>query len=155
MLEEGKKAPDFELPDGEGGLHRLSDFAGKKLVVYFYPKDDTPGCTAEACGLRDLHDGIRKAGAAVVGISADSTASHRKFRDKYGLPFLLLSDPERKAIGAFGVWGEKRMYGKTFQGILRSTFLLDGQGIIRKVFPKVSPSGHAEEILAALATYQA
>lgn len=153
MIEAGKKAPSFSLKDAEGVEHSLSEFAGRKLVLYFYPHDDTPGCTAEACGLRDRYDAIRAAGAAVIGVSADSEASHAKFRDKYGLPFLLLADPEKQLIEAFGVWGEKKFYGKVGHGIIRSTFLIDGNGMIRKVFPKVSPSGHAEEILAALASF--
>ena len=150
MIEAGSPAPDFSLPDAEGRLHCLADFRGSFLVLYFYPRDDTPGCTKEACGFRDLHAGIRAAGAAVVGVSADSVAAHQRFRDKYDLPFLLLSDPERSLITAFGAWGEKKMYGKVHEGIIRSTFLIDAKGIVRKVFPKVSPAGHAEEIIAAL-----
>jgi peroxiredoxin Q/BCP len=150
MIEAGARAPDFRLQDGEGKVHILSDFAGKMLVLYFYPRDDTPGCTKEACGFRDAHDRIRAAGAAVVGISADSIASHAKFRDKYGLPFVLLSDPSKETIAAYGAWGNKKMYGKTVQGIIRSTFIIGADGVVKKVFPKVSPEGHAEEILAAL-----
>ena len=151
MIDVGMKAPDFSLPDAEGVAHRLGEFAGKFLVLYFYPRDDTPGCTTEACGIRDLHEGIRAAGAAVVGISPDSPASHAKFRDKFGLPFLLLADVEKKVIDAYGAWGEKKMYGKLVHGVIRSTFIIDGKGVVRKVFPKVSPSGHAAEIVEALA----
>ena len=150
MLQEGDRMPNFELRDQEGNTVRSADFAGKPLVVYFYPKDDTPGCTTEACSFRDAYAEYRARGVAVVGISADSPASHRKFADKFSLPFTLLSDPEKSAIGAFGVWGEKKMYGKPYQGILRSTFLIGPDGIVKKVFPKVSPAGHAEEILATL-----
>lgn len=155
MIEIGQKAPPFSLLDAEGEAHRLDEFSGSWLVLYFYPRDSTPGCTTEACGFRDRHDEIRKAGAAVVGISADGGKAHAKFRDTYGLPFLLLSDPEKKVIESYGAWGEKKMYGKTILGILRSTFLIDGNGLVRKVFPKVSPAGHAEEILAALAELRA
>jgi len=151
MIDVGMKAPDFSLPDAEGVLHGLGEFAGKFLVLYFYPRDNTPGCTIEACGLRDLHDGIRAAGAAVVGISPDPPASHAKFRDRYGLPFLLLSDTERRVLGSYGAWGEKKLYGKLVHGVIRSTFIIDGQGVVRKVFPKVSPAGHAAEIIEALA----
>jgi thioredoxin-dependent peroxiredoxin len=150
MLEAGTKAPSFSLLDADGVLHKLEDFSGAYLVLYFYPRDDTPGCTAEACGFRDLNETIRKASAAVVGVSADSESAHGKFRDKYRLPFVLLSDPTKTVIEAYGAWGEKKMYGKIFQGISRSTFIIDGMGIIRKVFPKVSPSGHAAEIVAFL-----
>lgn len=151
MLEAGDRFPDFSLKDADGLEHRLEEFRGSWLVLYFYPRDNTPGCTAEACGFRDLHAEIRKAGAAVVGVSADSLASHVKFRDKFELPFLLLSDPERKLLEACGAWGEKKMYGKLFFGVIRSTFLVDPEGVVRRVFPKVSPSGHAAEILASLA----
>lgn len=151
MIDAGMRAPDFSLPDADGVVHKLGDFAGKFLVLYFYPRDNTPGCTAEACGLRDLHEEIRAAGAAVVGISPDPSESHAKFRDKYGLPFVLLADTEKKVIEAFGAWGEKKMYGKLVHGVIRSTFIIDGQGVVRRVFPKVSPAGHAAEIVEALA----
>ena len=151
MVDVGMKAPDFSLPDAEGVLHGLGEFTGKFLVLYFYPRDDTPGCTTEACGLRDLHEEIRAAGAAVVGISPDPPSKHAKFREKYGLPFLLLSDAERKAIDSYGAWGEKKLYGKPVHGVIRSTFIIDGKGVVRKVFPKVSPAGHAAEIVEALA----
>ncbi len=150
MIEVGTKAPDFSLPDADGKLHELKEFRGRRLVIYFYPRDDTPGCTTEACGIRDLHGEIRKTGAAVIGVSGDSEASHLKFRDKYSLPFLLLSDPEKRLMKAFGSWGEKKMYGKVTFGIIRSTFIVDETGVVRKVFPKVTPVGHAEAIVAAL-----
>lgn len=150
MIETGTMAPDFSLPDAEGKTHSLAEFRGSWLVLYFYPRDDTPGCTTEACGFRDLHGEIRAAGAAVLGISADSPEKHGKFRDKYELPFLLLADPGKRSIEAYGVWGEKKMYGKLVHGILRSTFLIDPAGRIARVFPKVSPAGHAQEILEAL-----
>ncbi len=150
MLKEGDKAPGFSLPDQDGKTVSLSQFAGKKVVVYFYPKDNTPGCTVEACAFRDVYDDILKKGAVVLGISKDSQKSHINFRSKYGLPFHLLSDPEADVIRQFGAYGEKKMYGKTYEGIIRSTFILDGNGVVEKVFPKVSPKDHAEEVLAAL-----
>lgn len=150
MLQEGDRIPDVELVDQNGDAVALSSFRGKTLVVYFYPKDSTPGCTVEACGFRDAYGRILAAGAAVVGISADSPKSHRNFADKQALPFTLLSDPDKVAIKAFGAWGEKRMYGKAYEGIIRSTFVVGPDGVISKVFPKVTPKGHADEILAAL-----
>lgn len=150
MKQIGETVADFSLPDADGKVVKLSDFAGKKKVIYFYPKDDTPGCTKEACGFRDLYSRITSQGAVVIGISADSVDKHTKFRDKYQLPFVLLSDPEMKIIKEFGAAGEKKMYGKTFFGIIRSTFILDKQNRITHVFPKVKPEGHAEEILKAL-----
>lgn len=150
MLKIGDQVQDFTLKDADGQDRTLSQFKGQKVVVYFYPRDNTPGCTTEACGLRDIYDQILAKGAVVLGISADSIASHDNFRKKYTLPFYLLSDPDRKVIEAFGAWGEKKMYGKTSMGIIRSTFILDGTGTVIKVFPKVSPEGHAEQILSAL-----
>jgi peroxiredoxin Q/BCP len=150
MLKEGDRIPDFSLSDQDGKLRTPADFAGKPLVVYFYPKDDTPGCTKEACSFRDAYAELRAKGAAVVGISADGAASHLKFARKYELPFTLLADPEKTTIQAFGAWGEKSMYGKTYEGILRSTFVVGADGIVKKVFPKVSPAEHAAEVLAAL-----
>jgi peroxiredoxin Q/BCP len=150
MLSTGDKAPDITLRDDTGADVSLRGFPGRKVVVYFYPKDDTPGCTKEACSFRDNYDAILAKGAVVIGISQDGEASHAKFRTKYELPFYLLSDPERKAIDAFGAWGEKKMYGKTYEGILRSTFVIDEDGTVIKVWPKVKPEDHAAEVLAVL-----
>lgn len=150
MLKENDKAPDFTLPDAEGKSVSLSQFRGKQVVVYFYPKDDTPGCTTEACGFRDVYDSILAKGAVVVGISPDGTKSHAKFRDKYQLPFHLVADESHATIEAYGAWGEKNMYGKKSMGVIRSTFLVGTDGLIKKAWPKVSPEGHAQEILAAL-----
>ena len=150
MLQKGDKAFDFNLSDAKGQKISLSQFKGKKVVIYFYPKDDTPGCTTQACGLRDVYDDILAKGAVVVGISADSEASHTKFMDKYSLPFFLASDPEKTAIQAYGAWGEKKMYGKVYEGIIRSTFIVDEEGMIANVFPKANPKTHAQDVLAAL-----
>ena len=150
-LEPGSPAPDFTLVDQDERPVSLHDLRGRAVVLFFYPAAMTPGCTTEACGLRDLHEEIRAAGAAVVGISPDPPSKHAKFREKYGLPFLLLSDAERKAIDSYGAWGEKKLYGKPVHGVIRSTFIIDGKGVVRKVFPKVSPAGHAAEIVEALA----
>lgn len=143
--------PSFELPDQQGKLVKSSDFAGKPLVVYFYPKDDTPGCTKEACSFRDTFKEYHDRGIIVIGISADTPQAHGKFASKYNLPFILLSDTEKSVIKAFGAWGEKKMYGKSYEGIIRSTFVIDGQGKIKRVFPKVKPENHAKEVLETLA----
>ena len=150
MLNEGDAAPAFSLADESGMTVSLSQFKGKKVVVYFYPKDDTPGCTTEACGFRDNYDAILAKDAVVIGISADSEASHGKFKSKFNLPFYLLSDPEKKTIQAFGAWGEKKMYGKAYEGILRSTFVIGENGKVLKVFPSVKPADHANEVMAIL-----
>jgi peroxiredoxin Q/BCP len=150
MIAEGHLAPDFSLPDDEGNAVSLSDFRGKKTIVYFYPRDNTPGCTKEACSFRDAFDEFMEAGAAVLGISPDSAASHAGFRKRYGLPFHLLSDRDHKVAEAYGAWGEKKLYGKTSMGIIRSTFIVDENGMVVKVFPKVKPEGHAGEVLKAL-----
>lgn len=150
MIEEGTKAPDFTLKNAEGETVSLSQFEGKKVVVYFYPKDNTPGCTKEACSFRDEYDAILEKGAVVIGISADSEKSHANFKKKYDLPFHLVSDPQQVAIKAFGAWGEKKMYGKTYEGILRSTFVIDEKGNVIKVFPKVKPAEHAKEVMEYL-----
>jgi peroxiredoxin Q/BCP len=150
VLNEGENAPSFTLKDDSGTEISLSQFLGKKVVVYFYPKDDTPGCTTEACGFRDNYDTILAKGAVVIGISADGEASHAKFKSKYELPFFLLSDPEKVAIRAFGAWGEKKMYGKAYEGILRSTFVIDEGGKVLKVFPNVKPADHAKEVMEVL-----
>jgi peroxiredoxin Q/BCP len=151
MLQVGDSMPSFELPDQQGKLVKSSDFSGKPLVVYFYPKDDTPGCTKEACSFRDTFKEYHDRGIIVIGISADTPQAHDKFASKYNLPFILLSDTEKSVIKAFGAWGEKKLYGKSYEGIIRSTFVIDGQGKIKKVFPKVKPEDHAKEVLEALA----
>ena len=150
MLQEGTMAPDFTLPTDGGGEVSLSDYRGKKVVLYFYPKDNTSGCTTEACGFRDDYSQLLAAGAAVLGVSPDSVKSHDGFKAKYSLPFALLSDPDHEVAEAYGAWGEKKMYGKTYEGILRSTFLIDEEGRIIKVFPKVKPAGHSQKVLEAL-----
>ena len=150
MLNVGEKAPEFTLPDRNGQPVRLSDFAGKRVVLYFYPRDNTPGCTRQACAFARLYEEFQALNAVVVGVSKDSVASHDKFAQKYGLPFVLLSDPELQAIQAYGVWQEKKLYGKTSMGVVRTTYLLDEQGIIQKVMPKVKPDQNAGEVLAFL-----
>lgn len=150
MLVEGSVALDFTLEDEDGKPVSLSSFKGKTVVLYFYPKDDTPGCTKEACGFRDAFDLFLAKGAVVIGVSPDKSASHARFKAKYGLPFLLLADTGTAALRAYGAWGEKSMYGKTYEGVLRSTFVIAPDGTVKKAFPKVSPEGHAQEILAAL-----
>ena len=150
MIEIGMKAPYFSLPDKDGNLVSLADFLGKKVVLYFYPKDNTPGCTRQACAFASAYDGFRAANVAVIGISKDSIASHQKFGQKYELPFLLLSDPELKAIEPYGVWQEKKLYGKTSMGVIRTTYIIDEQGHVEKVMPKVKPDTNAAEILAYL-----
>lgn len=151
MLEVGTKAPEFTLQDKEGKEVRLSDFAGKRVVLYFYPRDNTPGCTRQACAFAQNFEEFRRRDVVVIGISKDSVASHLKFAQKYDLPFLLLSDPDRKAIEAYGVWQEKKLYGKVSMGIVRSTYIIDAQGYIEKVMPKVKPDTNAAEILDYLA----
>lgn len=150
MLEAGIKAPNFTLPNKDGNPISLSDFLGKKVVLYFYPKDNTPGCTRQACAFAAAYEDFKTLDAVVIGVSKDSEASHRKFAEKYGLPFILLSDPELKAIQAYGVWQEKKNYGKVSMGVVRSTFIIDEKGFIEKVMPKVKPDTNAAEILAYL-----
>lgn len=145
-LKEGMKAPDFEGTDQDGRLVKLSDFKGKKLVLYFYPKDNTPGCTDEACNLRDNYNSLLKKGFAVVGISMDSEKSHKGFADKYSLPFPLIADTSKKIISDYGVWKQKNMYGKTFLGTVRTTFIIDEKGIIEKIISKVETKAHSEQI---------
>lgn len=147
MLEAGMKAPDFTLQDKDGKEVSLHDFAGKKVVVYFYPKDSTPGCTRQACAFRNSYGEYKELGVEVIGISKDSVKSHSNFAAKQELPFILLSDPERHAIEAFGVWQEKKMYGKVSMGVVRSTFIIDENGVVEKVYPKAKPDTNAEEIL--------
>ncbi len=150
MLEVGMLAPDFALPNEKGEAVKLSDFRGKKVVVYFYPKDNTPVCTRQACAFKEKYMDFQKQNVVVIGISKDSAASHEKFITKYELPFLLLSDPEKEAIQAYGVWQEKKMYGKVSFGVVRSTFVIDEDGKIMKIYPKAKPDTNAEEILAWL-----
>jgi peroxiredoxin Q/BCP len=151
VIEEGRPAPDFALTSDEGATVRLSELRGKPVVVYFYPKDDTPGCTAQACGIRDNYDGFGERGAVVLGISPDDESSHVKFKQKYGLPFTLLADPDHKVADAYGVWGERSMYGKKYMGIERSTFVIDPEGNVSKVMRRVKPDTHAQQVLDALA----
>ena len=150
MLEAGTPAPDFTLPDKDANPVRLSDFRGRKVVVYFYPKDNTSGCTRQACAFAASYDRFVDKNVVVIGISRDSAASHLKFAEKYSLPFILLSDPERTAIEAYGAWQEKKNYGKVSMGVVRTTYLIDEQSVIEKVMPKVKPDTNAEEILAYL-----
>ncbi len=150
MLEVGTKAPEFTLPDKDGNAVSLADFAGKKVVLYFYPKDNTPGCTRQACAFAGAYEEFKKINAVVIGISKDSVASHQKFAEKHSLPFILLSDPELTAIQAYGVWQEKKLYGKVSMGVVRSTFVIDENGMIEKVMPKVKPDTNAAEILTYL-----
>ena len=150
LLEVGDKAPAFKAKNQEGEMVSLSDFKGKKLVLYFYPKDDTPGCTKEACSFRDGWSKFRKRGVAVLGVSTDDEKSHRKFAEKFSLPFPLLADPEKKIVTDYGVWGEKSMYGRKYMGTNRVTYLIDEKGKIAAVWPKVKPDGHADEILGSV-----
>jgi len=151
MLQEGKKAPAFKLASSAGGTASLGDFAGKTLVLYFYPRDNTPGCTTEAQGFRDAKKKLDKLNAVAVGVSKDSLASHEKFITTHELNFPLLSDPEGTMIEKYGAWGEKNMYGKKMMGILRTTVIIDAEGKVQKVFPKVRVKGHVEQVLEALA----
>ena len=150
MIEEGKPAPDFELQSDTGETVRLSDFRGKPVVLYFYPKDDTPGCTTEACEFRDSYDTYRERGIEILGISPDDVASHEKFKSKYNLPFTLLADPERTVAEAYGVWGERTYAGKTYLGINRSTFLIDEDGNVARAMLGIKPAGHAAAVLEQL-----
>ena len=150
MLEVGTKAPAFTLPDQDGKMVSLKDFKGQKVVLYFYPKDNTPGCTKQACNFGELLPQFREKGAAVVGVSKDSVASHKKFQEKFGLPFTLLSDPELKVIQAYGVWQEKNMYGKKTRGVVRTTFLIDEKGVIVKAFGKVKAAENPRQMLDLL-----
>lgn len=147
MLEVGTKAPGFTLPDKDGNMVSLSDFLGKKVVLYFYPKDNTPGCTRQACAFAGAYRGFQELDAVVIGVSRDSAASHQRFAEKYSLPFVLLSDPELVAIHAYGVWQEKKNYGKVSMGVVRTTYVIDANGVIEKVMPKVKPDTNAQEIL--------
>jgi peroxiredoxin Q/BCP len=146
QLKEGLKAPWFEGIDQNGDEVKLSDFTGKKVILYFYPKDNTPGCTAEACNLRDNYDSLLKKGFAVIGVSPDNEKSHKGFTGKYSLPFPLIADTSKKILNDYGVWGEKKMYGKSYFGVIRTTFVIDEKGIIEKIITKVDTAGHTEQI---------
>jgi peroxiredoxin Q/BCP len=150
MVEEGTEAPDFELKTDDGSTVRLSGLRGKPVVLYFYPKDDTPGCTAQACGIRDAWGEFERAGAVVLGVSPDGEASHAKFKEKYDLPFTLLADTDHAVADVYGVWAEKTYAGKTYMGVDRSTFVIDADGNVAKVMRKVKPDTHADDVLAAL-----
>lgn len=150
MLEAGTKAPEFTLPDQNGRMHSLEEYRGRKVILYFYPKDNTPGCTAQACGFAQLYPQITEKGAAVLGVSRDSVASHKKFEQNYGLPFTLLSDPELSVIRAYGVWQEKNMYGKKTMGVVRTTYLIDEEGVIVRAVGKVKAKENPEQMLQML-----
>ena len=150
MLEIGTKAPDFTLPDQNGNMHSLSEYRGKKVILYFYPKDNTAGCTKQACGFAERYPQFTEKGAVVLGVSKDSVASHKKFEEKYGLPFTLLADPELVAIHAYDVWQEKKNYGKTYMGVVRTTYLIDENGKIAKAFAKVKAVDNPEQMLGEL-----
>jgi len=151
MIDAGQPAPTFTLPDQDGSEVALADLQGSPVVIYFYPKDDTPGCTTQACGIRDQWLEFEEAGAVVLGISPDDADSHARFAAKYDLPHRLLADPDRKVIDAYGAWGVKKMYGKEFEGVMRSTVLVDREGNVAQVWPKVRPKEHADQVLAAIA----
>ena len=150
MLEIGTKAPDFTFPDQNGNMHSLSEYRGKKVILYFYPKDNTAGCTKQACGFAERYPPFTEKGAVVLGVSKDSVASHKKFEEKYGLPFTILSDPELVAIQAYDVWQEKKNYGKTYMGVVRTTYLIDENGKIVKAFDKVKAADNPEQMLGEL-----
>jgi len=153
MLNVGDQAPDFTLQNEAGEDVTLSSYRGKPVILYWYPRDDTPGCTKEACSFRDVYGEFERAGAVVLGVSADDAQSHAKFRSKYSLPFTLLSDPDHQVAEQYGVWGKKKFMGREFEGINRVTYLIDEQGVVQQVWPQVNPEGHAEEILAVLRTH--
>jgi thioredoxin-dependent peroxiredoxin len=151
VVTEGEPAPDFTLENDAGETVSLSDFRGKPVVLYFYPKDDTPGCTAQACGIRDAYGEFERAGVVVLGVSPDKVGKHVKFKEKYDLPFTLLADPEHEVAESYGVWGEKRYMGRTYEGVNRTTFLVAPNGSVAKVMQDVKPDSHADDVLAALA----
>jgi thioredoxin-dependent peroxiredoxin len=150
VIQEGRKAPDFSLPSSEGGEVSLKSLRGQTVVLYFYPKDETPGCTREACGFRDSQAALKRAGAVVLGVSPDSIGNHEKFKRKHRLNFPLLSDADKAVAKKYGAFGEKVLYGKKIIGMIRSTFVIDGDGVVRKVFARVRVDGHDEQVLAAL-----
>jgi thioredoxin-dependent peroxiredoxin len=150
VIEEGKPAPDFELKTDTGDSVKLSDFRGKQVVLYFYPKDDTPGCTTQACGIRDVYGEFQKEGAVVLGVSPDNEKSHVKFKEKYELPFTLLADTDHTVSEEYGVWGEKKYMGRTYMGVERSTFVIDADGNVKRVMHKVKPDSHADDVLETL-----
>ncbi len=152
VLDAGTQAPSFELTDQHGDVHRLSDYQGQTIVLYFYPKDDTPGCTKEACSFRDAYQDFREAGVQILGISPDSEKSHMKFVEKYDLPFILLSDPDHVICEAYGVWGLKKYMGKEYEGVYRTTFIIGPEGEIQRVFENVKPSEHSQEVLEEIKT---
>jgi len=153
-LEQGRPAPNFELPDETGALHKLSDFRGKPVILYFYPKDDTPGCIREACSFRDDYSAYQDAGVTILGVSADTLQSHAKFKAKYQLPFPLLADEDHAVCDSYDVWGPKTIMGKAYEGILRTTFLIDSNGMVARVFEQVRPSEHSAEVLDSIRTLQ-
>jgi peroxiredoxin Q/BCP len=150
VVEEGKPAPDFELASDSGETVKLSDLRGKQVVLYFYPKDDTTGCTTQACGIRDVYGEFEREGAVVLGVSPDDERSHVRFKEKYGLPFRLLADTDHEVADAYGVWGEKKYMGRTYMGVERSTFVIDENGDVKRVMRKVKPETHADDVLATL-----
>jgi peroxiredoxin Q/BCP len=152
VLDAGTQAPSFELTDQHGDVHRLSDYQGQTIVIYFYPKDDTPGCTKEACSFRDAYQDFRDAGVEILGISPDSEKSHKKFVDKFDLPFILLSDPDHAVCEAYGVWGLKKYMGREYEGVYRTTFIIGPKGEIKRVFENVQPSEHSQEVLEEIKT---
>jgi thioredoxin-dependent peroxiredoxin len=151
VIEEGKPAPNFELTSDSGETVSLAELRGKPVVLYFYPKDDTPGCTTQACGIRDVYGEFERAGAVVLGVSPDDERSHQKFKEKYELPFTLLADTGHEVAEQYGVWGEKKYMGRTYLGVTRSTFVIDTDGNVKKIFPNVKPATHADDVLEALA----
>ncbi|OGZ46936.1 MAG: hypothetical protein A3J54_01860 [Candidatus Ryanbacteria bacterium RIFCSPHIGHO2_02_FULL_45_13b] len=153
-LSTGTKAPDFTLPDQNAKIHKLSDYKGTWVLLYFYPKDDTPGCTKEACGVRDVFPKFKKMGAVVFGVSADSVAKHKKFAEKYTLPFILLSDENKDIIKKYGVWAKKKFMGREYMGILRTSFLIDPKGKVAKIYEQVKPDTHAKEVLKDLQVFK-
>lgn len=150
VLKVGEKAPEFTLRDSEGKLHKLSEYAGETIVVYFYPKDDTPGCTKEACSFRDFYADFREAGVTIIGISPDKVDSHKKFKQKFELPFTLLADPGHVVCEAYGVWGLKKSFGREYEGVFRTTYIIGPEGKIQRVFENVKPSDHSQEVLREL-----